>query len=174
LEYVADKHYKRENLRKYLSHGESVAGFEESELNESPIFAAGPHSLDRSRFSAGIPLVVFFEQPTCYACNVLHEGPLSDKKILKQLAELETVQLDMKSDTPVIRPDGKRTTARQWAEDLQLYYAPTILFFDETGKETLRIDSIVHFYRFDQVLQYILNKGYLNYDSFQLWRQGRK
>jgi len=116
-------------------------------------------------------LAVFFEEPTCHACDVLHSDPLQDKGIVANLKKMETIQLDMKSDTAVITPTGEHTTARLWAKKLQLYYAPTIIFFDESGREILRIDSVIRFYRLNNVLIYILSKAYLDYPSFQVWRQ---
>lgn len=171
LEYVADGHYKKEALGDYLSRGEDLSGYEESELNESSIFASEPYALQRNTYAASTPLVVFFESPTCHACNVLHSGPLENKEIIANLAKMESIQLDMNTDTAVITPTGTRTTAQAWARQLQLYYAPTIIFFDEVGKEILRIDSVVRFYRLNNVLNYVLSKGYLKYPSFQVWRQ---
>ena len=83
---------------------------------------------------------------------------------------MEVVQLDRKSPTKVITPSGKKLTAKQWADQLGLYYSPTIIFFDEAGKEILRIDSVIRFYRLNGVLDYVLSKDYLEYKTFQLWR----
>jgi len=171
LEYVADGHYRRESLGEYLERGADMSGYEESELNENSVFATEPFALQRNKYPAGTPLAVFFEEPTCHACNVLHSGPLVDNEILANLAKMENIQLDMNADTIVVTPKGLRTTAKAWAKKLQLYYAPTIIFFDEKGNELLRIDSVVRFYRLNNVLNYILTKGYLKYPSFQLWRQ---
>jgi thioredoxin-related protein len=90
------------------------------------------------------------------------------------MTQLESVQLDILSNTPVLTPSGKKTTAQQWAEDLGLYYTPTIIFFDEHGKEIIRIDSVVGFYRLNNVLHYVLSKGYIEEPNFQLWRQRHK
>ena len=171
LEYIADDHYRRENFRTYLTRGERIAAFDESELNESPVFSPPPYALDRSRIKGQAPLVVVFEQPTCHACDVLHTGPLKDPEIKSQLSSLDVVQLDITSDTPVITPDGIKTTASKWAKSLGIYYAPTMLFYDTDGKEILKIDSVVRFYRLNNVLYYILSKGYKKYPNFQRWRQ---
>jgi thioredoxin-related protein len=90
------------------------------------------------------------------------------------MTQLESIQLDMRSETPVITPDGGKTTAKKWADKLGIYYTPTIIFFDEHGKEIIRINSVVGFYRLNNVLHYILSKGYLDEPSFQLWRQRHK
>ena len=171
LEYVADGHYRRESFRDYLARGEPVTAYDESDLNESEIFSPPPYALDRSRITGQTPLVVFFEQPTCHPCNVLHNGPLSDPEIKSQFHTLDVVQLDMKSNTPVLTPVGEKTTASEWAKELGIYYAPTLVFFDVDGAEILRIDSVVRFYRLNNVLYYILSKGYLKYPNFQQWRQ---
>lgn len=173
LEYVADKHYLRESFRDYMARGELPSGFEESDLAENPVFSQPPYALDRTHYRASSHLVVFFEEPTCHPCNVLHAGPMKDKNILAHLNRMEVIQLDMHSDTPVLTPQGEHLTAKQWAEKLQLYYAPTLLFFDPGGKEVLRIDSVVRFYRLNNVLEYIETHAYERYPSFQFWRQSQ-
>jgi len=92
---------------------------------------------------------------------------------VRQFAEFDSVQLDMWSDTPVITPSGERTTARKWAAELGLFYAPSLLFFDEQGKELLRVDSVVGFYRLRNVLNYITSKAYLDEPNYQRWRVSR-
>lgn len=168
LEYVADGHYRGETFRDYLARGEDRMVFEPEDLNEQPFFAKPPYNLDR-RYPSTRPLAVFFEQGDCHACDVLHGQALKEPAITRYFAELDTVQLDMWSDQPVITPAGERTTARQWAADLGLFYAPSILFFDEYGKELLRVDSVVRFYRLRNVLNYIASKAYLT-GGFGEWR----
>jgi len=174
LEYVADRHYLKESLMAYLKRGESVASYEESELNESALFSSPPYALSRHQVSAQMPMVVFFEQPTCHACNVLHAGPMLDKNSVEKFKKIDVVQLDINADTPVITPQGERLTARQWAQNLGIYYAPTLIFFDETGKEILRVDSVIRFYRLNGVLEYITSKAYHEYSTFQLWRHRKR
>lgn len=168
LEYVADGHYRRESFRDYLARGENRMVFDEQDLNSEPFFASPPYNLDR-RVPSKRPLVVFFEQGDCHACDVLHGQSLRQPAINRHFADLDAVQLDMWSDTPVVTPAGERTTAREWAAQLGLFYAPSILFFDEQGGEILRVDSVVAFYRLRNVLNYISSKAYLS-ESFLEWR----
>jgi thioredoxin-related protein len=170
LEYVADGHYKRETFRDYLGRGEGRMIFEPEDLNEEDFFAASPFNLDRSRIPGERPLVVFFEQGDCHACDVLHGEALRESAIYRSFEELDSVQLDMWSDTPVVTPAGERITARKWAEKLGLFYAPSIVFFDEKGGEILRVDSVVRFFRLRNVLNYIKSKAYLSEPSYQSWR----
>jgi thioredoxin-related protein len=147
--------------------------FGPEDLNEEDFFALPPFNLDRSRVPGERPLAVFFEQGDCHACDVLHGEALREAAIYRGLERFDSVQLDMWSDTPVITPLGSRTTARDWAETLGLFYAPSIIFFDETGGEILRVDSVVRFHRLRGVLEYIASKAYLSEPSYQRWRLGR-
>lgn len=171
LEYVADGHYRTGGFPEYLARGEGSFAFEPGELNEEEdLFVPPPYNLDRSHFPSERPLVVFFERGDCHACDVLHNEPLRDPAIRGLLQRFDNVQLDMGSDIPVVSPDGQRTTAKQWARALGLFYAPAILFFDEWGKEIIRVDSVVRFYRLRNVLNYINSKGYLTEPNYQRWR----
>lgn len=160
LEYMADAHYREESFRDYLERADPSLSFEAGGLNESTLFSPPPYALDRSRVAARQPLVVFFEQGDCHACDILHSAPLGSSEIQQQLTQFESVQLDIWSDTPVITPSGERTTSREWAKELGLFYTPSLLFFDVHGRELLRVDSVIGFYRLRRVLDYILSGAY--------------
>jgi thioredoxin-related protein len=172
LEYVADGHYDREPFNAYLARGDSTLSFEPGDLIEEPFFIPPPHNLDRTRTRGERPLLVFFERGECHACDVLHTQPVQERAIRDLFYRFDAVQLDMRADTPVITPDGRRTTARQWADELGLFYAPSLLFFDEGGREIMRVDSVVRFFRLRNVLNYVLSKGYLDEPDYQRWRAG--
>ena len=173
LEFVADGHYARESFRDYLARAEPNMTFEPEELIEDPLFAKPPHMLDRTRFAGERPLLVLFEQGSCHACDVLHTEEIRSAAIREKLEQFEVVQLDMRGDTPVVTPDGRRTTARQWAQELGLFYTPTLVFFDERGGEIIRIDSVVRFHRLAAVMDFVLSQDYLAQPYFQRWREDR-
>jgi thioredoxin-related protein len=170
LEYVADRHYQRESFSAYLERAEGSMAFEPGDLNEEDFFTPPPYALDRSHFTAERPLAVFFEQGECHSCDVLHAQPLQEAAISDLFRQFETVQLNIHADTPVLTPDGKRTTARDWARKLDIFYTPSIVFFDEQGREIIRVDSVVQFYRLRNVLNYISSRGYRTEPSYQRWR----
>jgi thioredoxin-related protein len=170
LEYVADSHYRTEDFRSYLARADVPMIFETGEMSQEDFFLPPPHALDRSHWPGQRPLVVFFEQGDCHACDVLHTGPLRQDDIRARFAQMDAAQLGVWDDTPVVTPSGQRTTARRWADELGLFYTPTLLFFDEQGEEILRVDSVVQFYRLRSVLDYVLSGAYLEYPTFQQWR----
>lgn len=171
LEYVADGHYKRESFAVYMARGDKTLRFDDVSLIEEDFFSPPPYNLDRSRFRGERPLAVFFEQGDCHACDVLHTQPLQQPEIRRQLARFDSVQLNRHGDAPVITPDGRATTAGEWARELGLFYAPSILFFDEQGKEIIRLDSVVRFFRLRNVLEYILSTDYKTQPNYQEWRR---
>lgn len=170
LEYVADGHFRQQRFRDYLARGEPAL-HGEGELNQEPFFAPKPYALDRSRISGQRPLLVVFEQPECHACDVLHVGPLHSDATRSLVRQFDVVQLDMTAKTPVITPSGEHTNAHAWADQLGLYYTPTLIFYDQRGKEIIRVDSVLHFNRLRGVLRYVLEQGYLKYNSYQEWRE---
>jgi len=174
LEYVADRHYRKERYRDFLARAGVPLKFEPGDLSEESFFIPGPYMLDRSRIPAERPLAVFFEQGNCHACDVLHTGPLADPEIRALMDQLESVQLSFWEDTPVVTPSGERTTARRWAEELGLFYTPTLIIFDSNGEEIIRVDSVVQFYRLRNVLEYVLEEGYRDHATFQRWRESRR
>lgn len=171
LEYVVEGYYKKETLRDYLARADPPAKEGEGEMNPEDFFQKPPYILQRSRIPAQKPLAVFFEQRSCHACDILHTDPLNDDISRLLLQGFEVVQLDMWSDTPVLTPDGQKLKAKDWAHQLGLYYSPSILFYDEQGREIIRVSSVVRVYRLRGILEYVLYKGYLEAPTFQRWRE---
>jgi thioredoxin-related protein len=170
LEYVADRHYHRSSFREYLVRGESAMTFE-GELAEEDFLTSPPYALDRTHFPGKQPLLVLFEHGDCHACDVLHAEAFSEPEVRQMLSSFETVQLNMWSETPVLTPDGQHLSAKDWAAELGLFYAPSLVFFDEYGREVIRIDSVVRFHRLARVLKYVANGEYKKHHNFQRWRR---
>jgi len=172
LEFVADKHYLQEKYADYYARAEKATSYGNDELNRHSDIRYDTKLFDLSNSKK--PVMVLYERPRCHACDVMHGGPLEDKRITQRLKKFNAVQLDSTSDQPIITPAGQRTTSRAWAKELYLDYTPTLMFFDQNGNEIVRIDSVVWFYRLRNVLDYVLDKGYLHYPTFQQWRSRKK
>ena len=173
LDYVTEGFYREETFRDYLARAEPGLFFQQGGLNERDFFLPPPYNIP-ALLKNNRPVAVFFEQGNCHACDLLHSGPLNQESIISQLDNMQAIQLDMWSDTAVIRPDGKRTTAREWADELGIFHTPSILFFDESGAEIMRIDSIVQYYRLWGVLDYINQRAYRSQPDYQAWRLSQR
>lgn len=174
LKYVVEKFYEKEKFRDYLARAEPGLFFQEGGLNERDFFTPPPFDLDRSTKKSDKPLVVFFERGNCHACDLLHTGPFNDERITAELEQMEAVQLNIASNTKVTTPDGEKLTAVEWADKLGIFHTPTLIFFDDNGKEIIRIDSIVKFYRAWGVLDYINKRAYLTQPDYQQWRLSQR
>lgn len=170
LQYVAEGHYQRESFKVYLARGDQSLRFEKDDLVEQDFFSPPPYQLDRRYFPGEKPLVVFFERGDCHACDILHSEPLRHRAVARLFDRFESIQLNMYKDTPVVTPDGRKTTAKDWAEELGIFYAPSMVFFDPNGREIIRLDSVVRFFRLRNVLNFILSGAYKNESNFQAWR----
>ncbi|MEJ2308947.1 MAG: thioredoxin fold domain-containing protein [Gammaproteobacteria bacterium] len=173
LKYVAEKFYETESFRDYLARAEPGMFFYAEGLNERDFFMDVPQSLDRTQTPGDKPLVVFFEKGDCHACDLLHSGPLNDERVIAEIGKMDAVQLNMSSEQQITTPGGETMEVVEWADKLGLFHAPTLIFFDENGKEVMRVDSVVQFYRLWGVLDYINEKGYEESD-YQKWRLGKR
>jgi len=170
LHYVVEKHYLKQKFRDYLATTTSktpvaIAGDKTQKLFESP-----PYKLNRSQSVSDKPLMVLFEKGDCKTCKQLYDDTLSQPDVQKLVTQFDAVRLDMWSDTPVITPAGSQQTAVEWAENLGLFYAPTIVFFDETGNEIYRVDSLVKLRRLSGILRYIISGDYTDEPNYESWK----
>lgn len=174
LQYVTEKFYKEETFADYFARANQGEYFLLGGLNERDFFLPEPYDLQALRKN-NKPTAVFFEQGNCHTCDLLHSDPLAKEQSIEEIEKMNDIQLNMWADTPVITPKGKKTTAKDWAKSLNIFYAPSIVFFDTDGNEIIRVDSVTHFYRLWGVLDYVNKGGYKQAIDYQAWRlQQRK
>jgi thioredoxin-related protein len=119
------------------------------------------------------PLVAYFEAANCRECETMHRRILSDVTTRKLVQQANNVQFNIASPRQLITPDGRQTTARQWAQDLGIAYTPSLVFFDTDGKEVMRIDAFLKTFHFQSVYAYVLDKAYLEETEFQRYISAR-
>ena len=172
LDYVIKRHYERESLRSYLAARELPAKGKGGKLIVNKLFSRPPYILDRRATAAAKPLLVIFEKPGCLPCEHFHRDTLMDPVVRKRMGKFEIVQLNMRdSSTGLITPVGSKLSPKKWADRLGLVYAPSLVFFDDSGKEVLRVDSTFYTTRMRGSLLYVLEKAYKEEPLFQRWRR---
>jgi thioredoxin-related protein len=169
LQYVTEGFYKKETFSDYFARANPGEYFLLGGLTERDFFLEPPYDLAALRKN-NKPTAVFFEQGNCHACDLLHSGPLAKELSIQEIEKMNVIQLNMWADTAVITPQGKKTTAKAWAKSLDLFYAPSIVFFDTDGKEIIRVDSVAQFYRLWGVMDYVNQQGYKITKDYQEWR----
>ncbi|MBI3561943.1 MAG: thioredoxin fold domain-containing protein [Gammaproteobacteria bacterium] len=172
VSYVAGKHEQHQSYQDYLAANNPSINSGSAMLKED-FFLAAPYPLTRSAGSKAKPLAVFFEQRDCPNCDTLHQKILVDPDTRKLIAQFDAVQLDMWSDSPVTLPAGNASTARQWAKQLDIKFAPTIVLFNPEGKEIIRSEAFFKVFHTQGIFDYVLSGAYRQQPSFQRYLSGR-
>lgn len=174
LDYLEDKAYEHQPLRAYLQGSSRERAGGRRPIISDDLFEQPPYMLDRSLVSADRPLLVVFEGAACDACERFHRRVLREKSIRRLIGEYEAVQLDAGDEAGrVVTPTGVKTSPADWYRRLGLDYLPAILFFDEQGKEVMRLDSETLRFRMEGSLQMVLDRAYEQDPQLQRWRRGK-
>jgi thioredoxin-related protein len=169
IEYVATRQENKISYRDYMAaHASHNKG---GKMHSEAFFAKPPYDLRTVKGKK--PIALFFEQNDCPNCDVLHEKVLIDPATRKIIAQFENIQLDMWSKTPIITMDGKHTTARELAKQLDVKYAPTIVLLNPQGKEVIRSEAFFKVFHTQGIFAYVSEGGYKTQPSFQRWLQVR-
>ena len=170
------KQYFRDALRFVATHGEKQGSFAEyqrkgrstasGELIHEDFFT----DTDRLDQLAGVedkPLAVFFESADCDNCRILHEKILTDAPTRKLVKQTNSVQFDIDSQRLITTPAGEKITVADWALQLGINYAPSVVLFDREGVEVMRVGAFFKTFHFQSVFAYVLEEAYRQQPSFQ-------
>ncbi|MGD8742817.1 MAG: thioredoxin fold domain-containing protein [Granulosicoccaceae bacterium] len=169
LRYVAEKKETQMSFGDYYKQFSVVK--KPGKLQHEPFYLKPPHDLARLA-KMDRPIAVFFEQAECKECDQLHNNIFRQQDTLDQLARYHVVQLDRWADTPIVTPEGKKTTAKQWASELNIAYLPSAVMFDE-GKEVIRIEGFLKAFHVQSVLDYASSGAYKKEPSLQRFIEHR-
>ena len=119
------------------------------------------------------PLLVMFEQSVCQACDELHNDILKRDGVAQALTNLDVVVLDRWSSELIQTPDGRQLAVRDWARELDIQYAPSLVFFDTQGKEVFRTEAYLRAFHVHGAMDYVVSGAYLAQPNFQRYLQHR-
>ncbi len=111
------------------------------------------------------PLMIIFEDKTCDECERFHKEVLDLKETKKILKKYNVVRLDALSDDPIVDTEGNKTTAKAWLKKRNISYRPAVLLYSE-GKEIEKVTGLLKSYHFQQLLNFVAEKKYTEYDSW--------
>lgn len=168
LRFVAERQETSTTFPEYYAKlsPPSAAG----KLHEEPFFVGPPFEFAKRKGAR--PLAVFFEQKDCPACDVLHANILKLPATQEQIGRFNVFQLDRWSNASVVTPTGKKTTAREWADRLNIAYLPAVVFFDD-GREVMRIEAMFKAFHVQSIMDYVASGAYQREPSFQRFISGR-
>ena len=163
LEYARTHTNQSSSFNEFMSTLPSV-NRESGSLHNEVFFVPPPFDLSARD---GRPLAVFFEQSHCLECDTFHQKVLSQPIVRSQAEKLTAVQLDLWSDIPIVTPDGRSTTARKWARELDVGFAPTVVLFNASGAEVVRLEAAFQTFHTQGIFRYVLDLAYEQQPSFQ-------
>lgn len=170
LDYAGERLEKKQTFTDYLAA--RTAGKGAPALAAEPFFERGSPELPRL-LKAGKPVLVVFERPACADCDELHRDGFRRPEVRRLLERFAVVQLELQGPRKVVTPEGKATTERAWARELNVVYTPTLLFLDAGGKEVFRGEGYLKPFHLASTLDYVASGAYRAEPSFQRYIQKR-
>jgi thioredoxin-related protein len=168
LDWVARRRERKIALAEYLRTAVREPAGEQ--LHDEPFFLKPPYDLRRR---GAKPLAVFFETPSCAACDELHREGFRRAAIVESLKRFDVARFALAERTPVTTPAGDRLPAEDWARSLGLSYTPSVVFFGTDGREAFRIEAYLRPFHLWGSLEYVASGAYLREPSFQRFLQNR-
>ncbi|MDH5444558.1 MAG: thioredoxin fold domain-containing protein [Gammaproteobacteria bacterium] len=165
LDYVRLHQEKKIAFREFYQQRNPIKA--SGKLHSQPFLEKPPYNLVNLTDKNDKPILVLFEQHQCKECDELHKDIFKREDTLLQLDGFNVIRLDMWSDEKLVVFDGRRTTARKWAKDLKVQYAPSMVFFDPRGKEVIRTEAYLKSFHLQSVMDYVATGAYRGQPSFQ-------
>ena len=169
LDYVAARLERSEPLAEYL--GRAAREPASPRLHDEPFFLRPPYDLRRKKGDK--PLAVIFETTDCSACDELHREGFRRDEVLAQVKRIDVARFALGAHTGLTTPAGRRSSAETWARELGVTYTPTVIFFDDRGREVFRIEAYLRPFHFASSFAYVTSGAYRTEPSFQRYLQKR-
>jgi thioredoxin-related protein len=163
LRYVAEHQEGKVSFSSYMLDQQKASA---AELIDEDFFISTDR-LDKLSAQSDASLAVYFESGDCENCQILHARILADAATRQLVVKMQNVQFDIHSDARIVTPGGKQIELNQWARELGIVYTPSVVFFDASGVEVMRIGAFMKTFHFQSVYDYVLQKAYLSEPSFQ-------
>jgi thioredoxin-related protein len=170
LDYVAGREETQRSFRDFLASRQPAAA--SGRLHREAGYLQPPMDLRRAA-SGGKPLLVLMEMRQCPPCDELHLDMFQREPIRRGLTQFDVALVDIWSSEPLITPGGERLPATEWAAHLKVSYAPSMLFFDEQGREVFRTEAYLRGFHTHAAMDYVLSGRYREQPSFQRYVQAR-
>lgn len=135
-------------------------------LNQQSFILKPPYNLQRL-LKDKKPLMILFEQKKCRDCDEMHGDSLKRKETLQQIKRFNVVRLDMWSNNSLVNFDGKTISAKKLAQNLNVLYSPSIIFFDKKDKDVFRIEAYLKSFHLQSVMDYVASGAYKSQPNFQ-------
>lgn len=171
LDFAGQRLEKTQNFTDYLAaHAREPAS---GKLHAEPWFLPPPLRLAAGPGAGGKPLLVLFEQKQCAACDELHDEGFTRPELMKLLQQYRVAQVDIGSREPVQTPRGETLPMGEWARKINVFYTPSLVFFDVAGQEVFRVEGYLRPFHLASSLEYVASGAYRSQPEFQRFVEAR-
>ena len=139
-------------------------------LNDQAFFMK---SANLARKPGGKALAVLFETRHCAPCDELHKEGFKRPNTLAAISKMDVARLTLSGRDTITTPDGRSTKAEAWSRELKIGYTPSVVFFDDKGKEVFRLEAYVRPFHFASSFEYVASGAYRKEPEFQRFLQNK-
>jgi thioredoxin-related protein len=169
LDYVSGNIYRQMRFVDYINQRAPVAA--SGKLHVEADFLQPPYDLSSRTPAANRYLLVLFEQKQCQACDEMHLDIFRRKEMQEALQHFDIAVVDMHSRKEIITPGGEKLPTNAWAKQMDIRFAPSMVFFDTTGKEVFRTEAYLKAFHQQTAMRYVYSEAYKVQSSFQRFVQ---
>lgn len=170
LDYIGTQKEKEIDFRDYLAKVSPQPAV--GRLYTEVASVSTPDNLSKA-LNKDRHLLVFFEQKKCIECDELHQNILNRPESKTELNNFDTAIVDIWDDRKIIKPDGKPTTVRKWAKELDINYAPSMVYFNDKGVEVFRTAGYLKAFHLQSIMEYVSSGSYITQPNFQRYIDSR-
>lgn len=124
--------------------------------------------------SHGKRVMIYFHQRGCPYCAELINNNYSQKNIVDYTKKhFDVIHINMWGDQDVTGVDGKTMPEKEFAASQKVWFTPTIVFYDESGKVAFRVNGYYPPGQFMAALKYVAEKRE-NKQSFREYYIGKE
>jgi thioredoxin-related protein len=139
-------------------------------LHDQAFFMKSSHL---ARKPGGKALAALFETRHCAPCDELHREGFKRDQTRAAISRLDVARLSLSGRDAITTPDGRTTTAEAWGRELGIGYTPSVVFFDDKGKEVFRVEAYVRPFHFTSSFEYVASGAYRKEPEFQRFLQNK-
>ncbi|WP_419765099.1 MAG: thioredoxin family protein [Arcobacter sp.] len=161
LDYIKDKNETSLSYQEYILKNKK----QKSALIREPDLFKDLNNFMRVKDSKKI--AIFFESSNCDNCTILHNKLLKDETTRTLLKKIDLVQVDINSQKAIVSPNKMIYNIKDWISILNITHTPTIIFFDEKGKEIIRVEAMFKNFHFQSIVDYVVSDAYKEEVEFQ-------
>ena len=170
LDYVGQRKEREIGFQDYLAQvaPQPASGKLHTEVSN----VASTRNLQQA-LEPGKYLLVIFGQKQCATCDELHLEILQRPESKALLDRMNVAVIDLWSDQQIVTPGGSEQKILDWAKQLDIKYAPSLVYFDDQGNEVFRSDAYLKAFHVQSVMEYVTTAAYQQQPTFQRYVDSR-